>query len=443
MRILIRDVTAITLDESGRILNNVDIAIDGAQIAAVGEAPPHFVPDEVVDGRERVALPGFFNAHAHVAMTLERGFAEDLPFDRWLNEKIWVAESALEEEDVYWGAALACCESIRSGTVGFADHYFWMAQVARAVEEAGMKANLAWCQFGAEAVKEVGGITLEDTLQFVRDWHGAASGRIRCSVGPHSPYMCPTPFLERTRDEARALGVGLHLHVAESQEQVENSLRAHGKSPVVYLNDLGLFDLSTPTLAAHCIAVDDRDIAIIAEKGVSVAHAPKTYLKLAMGVAPLPRMLDAGVHVAMGTDGPASSSDLNLLEQMRIAGLYHKNALGLPEALPNTQLLRLATQAGARALGFEGSGVLAPGHCADLVLFDTRAPHWFPRHNLAAGVVYTAHPSDISHVFVDGKCLLREGELLTLDEERIRYEAERRAFRMVGTPMRQMRAYSA
>ncbi len=439
MNILIQNVTAVTLDDEDRILHDVDIAIEGRTISALGETSEGFVADEVIDGREKVALPGFFNAHTHAAMTLERGWAEDLPFDRWLNEKIWVAESALEEEDVYWGAALACCEMVRAGIVGFADHYFWMDQVARAVEEAGLKAHLAWCQFGIGAEHEVGGITLDDTARFVREWHGAAEGRIRCALGPHSPYMCPPAFLSQVVETALELGVGVHLHVSESQEQVANSLTTYGRTPVAHLAALGVFDL--PSIAAHCIVVDDEDIAILVRKGVHVAHTPKTYLRLAMGVAPLPRLLDGGVNVALGTDGPASNSDLNMLEVLRITGLYHKNALGRPEVLPRTQILRLATQAGARALGFASSGVLAPGYSADIVLFDTCAPHWFPRHDLAAGIVYAAHPSDVSHVIVDGRILMRDGELLGLDEEHIRYEAERRAFRMVGTPMRQVRAY--
>jgi 5-methylthioadenosine/S-adenosylhomocysteine deaminase len=437
--LLIKNTTAITLDDEDRILRDVDIAIEGRTIAAVGQAPAGFAADEVIDGRERVALPGFFNAHTHAAMTLERGWAEDLPFDRWLNEKIWVAESALEEEDVYWGAALACCEMAHAGVVGFADHYFWMDQVARAVEEAGLKANLAWCQFGIGAEHEVGGVTLEDTLRFVRDWHGEADGRIRCALGPHSPYMCPTTFLRQVVEAARDLDVGIHLHVSESQEQVDKSLADHGATPIAHLANLGVFDV--PATAAHCNVVSDADVAILAEKGVHVAHTPKTYLTLAMAMPPLPRLLAGGVDVALGTDGPASNSDLNMLEVLRITGLYHKHALGQPDALPRTQLLRLATQAGARALGFARSGVLAPGRPADLLLLDTRAPHWFPRHDLAAGVVYAAHPSDVSHVVVDGRLVLRDGELLTLDEARIRYEAERRAFRMVGTPMRQVRAY--
>ena len=439
MRTLIRDVTAITLDGEDRILPGADIAVDGPSILAVGTIPEGFNPERIIDGREHIALPGFFNAHSHAAMTLERGWAEDLAFDRWLNEKIWVAESALQEEDVYWGAALACCEMIRSGTVAFADHYFYMNHVARAVEEGGMKAHLAWTQFGTGANQEVGGITLDDTTRFVRDWHQAAAGRIRCSMGPHSPYMCPPDFLRRTVEAAHNLGVGVHLHVAESQDQVDNSVETYGKTPVAHLESLGVFDV--PTIAAHCIAVDQDDLRILAAKGVHVAHAPKTYLKLAMGMAPLPAFVENGVPVALATDGPASNSDLNLLEVLRIAGLYHKNALGKPDALPRTELLRLATRAGARAMGFEDSGVLAPGHSADLILLDTSAAHWFPRHDVAAGVVYAAHPSDVTHVFVDGKLLLDDGELLTLDEDRIRYEAERRAFRMVGTPMHQVREY--
>jgi 5-methylthioadenosine/S-adenosylhomocysteine deaminase len=439
MSTLIKNVTAITLDDDDRILRGAAIALEGAEIVAVGESPQAFEPDQVIDGRERVALPGFFNAHCHAAMTLERGWAEDLPFDRWLNERIWTAESALEEEDVFWGAALACCEMIRAGIVAFADHYFWMDQVGRAVEEAGMKAHLAWAQFGTGADQEVGGVTLDDTIGFVRQWHGAADGRIHCGMGPHSPYMCPPAFLREVVEAARELEVGIHIHVSESQEQVDNSLAAHGRTPVAHLDALGVFD--GPAIAAHCIVVDDDDLEILAEKGVSVAHTPKTYLKLAMGVAPLPRFLDHDVHAALGTDGPASNSDLNMLEVLRLTGLYQKNALGKPEALPRTTLLRLATQAGARAMGFDRSGVLAPGRPADLILLDTSGPHWFPRHDLAAGVVYAAHPSDVTHVFVDGEMILRDGELTRLDEERIRYEAERRAFRMVGTPMERMRAY--
>jgi len=441
MPTLIRNVTAITLDDQNPILRHVDIALQDQRILVVGQAPPEFTPDEVVDGREMVALPAFFNAHTHAAMTLERGWAEDLPFERWLNEKIWVAESALEEEDVYWGAALACCEMIRAGIAGFADHYFWMDQVARAVEQSGMKALLAWCHFGIGTEHELGHKTFDDTVAFVERWNQAADGRIRTTMGPHSLYMDPPDVLRRFVDQAHRVGVGAHFHLSESQEQLDNSLASHGLTPVAHAASLGLLDLPAPTLVAHCNAVTDDDLALLAEKGTWVAHTPKTYQKLAMQMPPVARMVAHGVNLALGTDGPASNSDLNLLEVMRVTGLVQKEAQRDPEAMPRTHLLRLATQAPARAMGFDRSGVLEPGRPADLILLDTTAAHWIPRHDPLAGIVYTAHPGDVAYVWADGKLLYRRGEYLTLDLERIRWEAERRAFRMVGKPMESMREY--
>jgi 5-methylthioadenosine/S-adenosylhomocysteine deaminase len=441
MRTLIRNASAIILDEEDRILQDVEIALEGNRIAAVGQAQTDFFPDEVVDAREMVALPAFFNAHTHAAMTLERGWAEDLPFERWLNEKIWVAESALQEEDVYWGAALACCEMIRAGVVGFADHYFWMDQTARAVEESGMKALLAWCHFGTGAEREVGRKTFEETVAFVERWKGAADGRIRTTMGPHSPYMDPPEVLRRFVEEAHRVGVGAHFHLSESQAQFEDSISRHGKTPVAHVASLGLLDLPQPTLAAHCNLVTQEDVDLLAEKGVWVAHAPKTYQKLAMEMPPVAQMLERGVKLALATDGPASNSDLNMIEVMRITGLLQKAARKDSQAMPRTLLLRLATQAPAGALGFHGSGLLAPGRPADLILIDTRAAHWVPRHDLASGVVYASHPGDVAYVWADGRLLYRRGEYLTLDMERIRWEAERRAFRLVGKPMRSMREY--
>ncbi len=441
MRTLIRNVTAITLDEEDRILQDAEIAIEDKSIVSVGQALPEFSPDEVIDGREMVALPALFNAHTHAAMTLERGWAEDLPFERWLNEKIWVAESALEEEDVYWGAALATAEMIGAGIVGFGDHYFWMDQVARAVQESGMKAHLAWCHFGIGTEHELGQKTFEETVAFVERWKGAAEGRIRTAMGPHSPYMDPPGVLRRFAEEAHRVGVGAHFHLSESQEQLDDAIARYGVTPVAHVASLGLLDLPEPTLVAHCNVVTQDDSRLLAEKGAWVAHTPKTYQKLAMAMPPIVDMLEHGVNVALGTDGPASNSDLNMLEVMRVTGLYQKGAQTDPEAMPRMLLLRLATQAPAKALGFDRSGVLTPGRAADLILLDTTAPHWIPRHDLLAGVVYASHPGDVVYVWADGRLLYRRGEYLTLDVERIRWEAEQRAFRMVGEPMRSMREY--
>ena len=231
-KLAIAHADILTLDQEQRILKNTTIAIDGERIVALGELPADFVPDETIDATNHVALPGFFNAHTHTAMTLLRGSAEDLTLERWFNEGIWRTESALREEDVYWGTALAACEMIRSGTVGFADHYFWMHQSARIVQESGMKAQLAWCVFGSDFAAEMGPTTLELTSDFVAEFQNSAGGRIKTMLGPHSPYIGNRPFLENAANVARKLGVGCHIHVSESQGQVDNSYKQHGKSPV-------------------------------------------------------------------------------------------------------------------------------------------------------------------------------------------------------------------
>ncbi|HLF02149.1 MAG TPA: amidohydrolase [Anaerolineales bacterium] len=440
MSILIKNCDIVTLDAHGTILRNSNIALEGKIIKAVGDLPPDFKPDEIIDGYNHAALPGFFNAHCHAAMTFERGWAEDLPFPRWLNEKIWVAESALTPDDVYWGAALAACEMLRSGTVAFNDHYFYMDRVAEVVEQSGMKATLTWCVFGLGDDKEVG-TNLDGTLGFIDRWQGAGDGRLRAVLGPHSPYVCPPDFLRRVATLAAERNLPIHLHVAESQEQVDNSLQAYGKTPAAHLESLGIFDHRAGCMAAHCLIMTDADLDILARHNVSVAHTPITYMKLAMGVNNLSRFIKRGINIAIGTDGPGSNSDLDMPAQIRQTAILQKHEQRDPEAIPGDTALRMATQNGAKAMGFANSGVIVPGHAADLTLFDFDKPHLYPRHNLVANLVHSAKGSDVSHVIVDGKLLYRDGELLTLDEEKIKAEAERHAFRMVGSEMRSVREY--
>lgn len=440
-RILIENADVLTLDGDNRVLLKTDLAIDGKTIVAIGRVPADFVADEKIDARNHVALPGFFNAHTHAAMTLQRGFAEDLDIVRWFNERIWMMESALTEEDVYWGAALAACEMIRSGTVAFADHYFWMPQVARVVAESGMKALLGWCVFGSDFATEMGPTTLERTADFVAEFQDSADGRVKTILAPHSPYISSARFLERTADWARRLGVGCHIHVAETREQLQRSLREHGKTPVRYLADLGIFD--NPSIAAHAIHITDEDVEILRDKDATVVQCVKTHMKLAMGTTRVPDLLRAGVNVALGTDGPPSNNDLDMLEVTRLAALVQKHDRQDATLLPSLQVLKLATQNGARAVGFGNSGVLKEGADADLILVDMNRPHLVPRHDLAANIVHSARGGDVAYVIVDGKILLRRGELTTLDEERIKREAEARALRMASSNLKQTQSYQA
>ena len=436
--LLIKNVDIIPLDEKGTVLRNSALAIEGKTIRAVGDIPGDFVPDEIVDGYNHVALPGFFNAHCHAPMTYERGWAEDLPFDRWLNEKIWVAEAALTPDDVYWGAALAACEMIRGGVVAFNDHYFYMDRVAEIVRDSGMKAGLTWCVFGIGDNREVG-TNLEGTLEFIARWQGQADGRLQLLLGPHSPYICPPDFLKRIAEIASLENLTVHLHVSESQEQVKNSLQAHGKTPVAHLEALGIFDGNC--IAAHCLAVSDEDLDILARHLVTVAHTPITYMKLAMGVNDLSRFTARSIPIALGTDGPGSNADMDMLAVIRQTVILQKHEQRNPEAVPGDTALRMACLNGARAMGFPGSGRLAPGKAADLILIDTDKPHLLPRHDLVANIVHAAKASDVTHTMVDGQWLYREGELLTLDEAKIKAEAERGAFKLVGREMWNVREY--
>jgi len=438
VNLLIKNADILTLNETSDVLRRTDIAIQDGRIHAIGAIPTDFIPADVIDAMDHVVTPGFFNGHTHAAMTFERGWADDLPFDRWLNEKIWVAESALTREDVRWGAYLAAAEMIRSGTVGFADHYFYMNEVAQVAEEAGLRATLAWCVFGMGAGTEIGK-GLEESIDFVQHWQGAAGGRIRTVLGPHSPYACPTDFLITVAEKAAQLGVGIHIHLSEFRDQLQGSLAKHGVTPVRYLERLGILD--QPTIAGHAIWITPDDMDILQSKRVSVVQCPNCHMKLGMGVTPVPELLARGVNVALGTDGPGSNNDLDMLEEARLATLLQKSHRMDPTILPAETALRLATQGGAQAMGFPESGVVAPGRSADLLLYDFRRPHLRPRHNLLSNIMYSAKSPDISHVIVAGRVLMRDGALTTLDEERILYEAERRAWRMVKQDMRIVRAY--
>lgn len=437
-RLLIKNADVITLNEAGDVLPGTDVAIAGEHILAVGETPPNFVPTRTIDATDHVVLPGFWNTHTHAPMAYMRGWADDISIERWFNERVWRVESALTAEDVRWSAYLAAAEMIRAGTAGFADHYFYMDEVAEVVVESGLKANLAWTIFGHGSGEGMDP-RLEQAVTFAQRWQGGADGRIITWLGPHSPYLCDTAFLRRVIEVATELDVGLHIHVAETLEQTQASLAEHGLSPVAYLDSLGFF--SRPTIAAHCIGTDQTDIEILAARGVSVAQATGCYMKLGMGVPPLPQMLAAGVNVGLATDGEGSNNDLDLLQEAQLTSLLHKSHTRDATILPGDTVLRLATQGGARAVGFPESGVIAPGRPADLILFDFCKPHLRPRHDLVSNLVYAAKSPDISHVIVNGKVLLDNGVLTTLDEERILYEAEHRAWNLVGREFRNLRAY--
>ncbi|MEW6182751.1 MAG: amidohydrolase [Bacillota bacterium] len=432
MDTLIKGVV-IPVTGSMEVIRDGALAVRDGEILYTGPAsgvPAGFEADKVIGGPEMAVLPGFVNAHTHAAMTLFRGYADDLPLMRWLSEAIWPLEERLEAGDVYWGTMLACAEMLLGGTTTFADMYFFMDDVARAVEQSGIRACLSR---GLIGLNPNASEALAENRELVVKWHGKAGGRITCMFGPHAPYTCPPEYLEKVIAAAKELGVGMHIHVSETRDETVQIFEKYGCSPVALLAKVGLLDL--PVLAAHCVHLSPGDIDVLAEKGTTVAHNPESNMKLASGVAPVTRLLDAGVTVGLGTDGAASNNNLDMLEEMRSAALLQKVANGDPEALPSYRALEMATIGGARALGLQNRiGTLEPGKGADVVIIDLRRPHFYPPHDVMAHIVYAAQAGDVHTVLVDGKIVVEAGRVLTLDPDAVMGNARRCALRLVGSP---------
>lgn len=421
-KILIKNAAVLTPEQ---YLPACDLAIEGNTITAVGSAPPTWQADRVIDGTGRLVTPGFVNTHTHAAMTLFRSYADDMPLMTWLKTKIWPIESQLTADDVYWGTMLSMVEMIRSGTTTFADMYFYMDSTARAAAEVGMRAVLAR---GLAGTSPTGQQALAESEQLYRDWQHGADGRITVMLGPHAPYTCPPAYLRQVADLAEKLTIPIHIHLSETAQEVADCQRQYGCSPVVLLQRVGL--LQYPVLAAHCVHLNTADIALLQERQVSVAHNPGSNLKLASGIAPVPALLTAGVNVALGTDGAASNNNLDMLEEMRLTALIHKGQTGDPMAVPAQQALVMATVAGAQALHLPQVGRIAPGWRADVVLWDMQGAHWYPRTDQCSLLVYAAQPHDVHTVIIDGKIVLDDRELTTIDEEMVLCRAQGCAARL-------------
>jgi 5-methylthioadenosine/S-adenosylhomocysteine deaminase len=326
---------------------------------------------------------------------------------------MWPLEANLTADDVYWGMQLGMAEMIEAGVTAVADHYFHMDRAAEAVERAGTRAALGWAVFGDQ-----GSAGVERTASFARDYDGAAGGRITTWLAPHAPYTCDDAFLASVAQEAERLDLGIHIHVAETAGQTEASLDAHGKTPIQVLAETGVLD--RPSILAHCCGVTPQDIELMAERPCGVAHAPKTYLKLAMGAAPVLALREAGVAVGLATDGPVSNNTLDVLESLRLMAMVAKHSSGDPRDLTIGQALTIATRESAQVYGLpDDLGHLAPGFLADLILVDLGAPHNQPPHNPAANLVYSVRASDVQTVICDGRVVMRDRELKTLDKAEI------------------------
>lgn len=430
---LITDGCVICLDEEDSVFNPGYVAVHDGKItgAGPGDPPEVFVQRarEIVKATGCVVLPGLVNAHTHAAMTIFRGIADDLPLMEWLQNHIFPAESKLTEEWVYWGTLLGCAEMIAGGITCFCDMYLFERAVAKAAHESGMRALVGEVLYDFPSPNygpPEKGILYTENL--IKEWQGHE--RIRIAVEPHAIYTCSPELLLKCRDLANRFNVPLVIHLSETREEVEKCLSEYGCTPIEHLNKLAV--LNGPTIAAHCVHLTDEDINILREKGVYVVHNPQSNLKLASGVAPIPKLLSSRVKVALGTDGPASNNDLDMFSEMDTCAKLHKAVSGDPTVLSAKDVLSLATRNGAEALGFEKLGRIKAGFYADLVIVDFRKPHLTPCYDPVSHLVYAARSSDVKDVMINGRWVFREGEHITLDLEKISYHVKRIASQIKG-----------
>ena len=407
-------------------VERADVLVDGSVgvVEAVGDPDDLPAADATLDATDGLVMPGLVNAHTHVAMTLLRGYADDKPLDRWLQEDVWPVEGVLEPEDVRAGARLGVLEMIRSGTTAFADMYFHMEQVADVVAEAGLRARLGHGVVTVGKDDDAARADFEESLDVARDLDGAADGRVRTMVAPHSLTTVGTDYLDEFIPRAREAGVPVHLHANETRDEVEPLVEAHDRRPLAYARDHGL--LEPEDFLAHGVHLDGSEVGLLAETGAGVVHCPASNMKLASGMAPVQRLLDAGVPVALGTDGAASNNDLSMFDELRDAAMLGKLAADDASAVPAAAAVRMATAGGAAVLDLPG-GRVEPGAAADLAVVGLDAAHLTPRHDPVSHLAYAASGHDVRHTVCDGRVLMRDREVLALDPEATKREATRRS----------------
>jgi 5-methylthioadenosine/S-adenosylhomocysteine deaminase len=425
--LLLTNATVLTMDDVYRTLLPGVVAITGNSIVGVGTAADEWRATETIDCGGLVLMPGLVNAHTHAPMTLLRGLADDLRLDVWLLGYMMPVEREFVNPDfVRLGTSMACAEMIRSGVTAFADMYYFEADVAAAAAQAGLRAVC-----GQTVLKfptpDAG--SYEDSLaaarQFILDWKGHPL--IVPAVSPHAPYTCTPEILQACAALAQEFDVPLHTHISETLLEVENSRRDYGMPVVPWVKRQNLLDAKV--LAAHCVHIDDGEIRSLQHAGAGVAHCPSSNLKLASGVAPVVQMLKAGVNLGIGTDGPASNNDMDMFAEMHLAAILAKGISGDPTVLPARQALAMATRLGARALHIGHlTGSLEVGKRADLALVDVKALHNSPAfardpNGIYSQLVYAAKSTDVVSVMVDGKWVMRDHRLLTVDEKDIRLAA--------------------
>ena len=398
-------------------------------ISGIDAEPSGFRADNTIDGKDRLVIPGLVNAHTHSYMAPLRNIADDMPFMDWLLKGVNPVEDRMTPEDAYWGAMLAMAEMIRCGTTSFNDQQMHIHQTTRAAMESGMRAVICRGLVGDKYDRDDSRI--QEALEEMED--GRKCDRITFRLGPHAPYSCGPEYLRCVADIAKEKGLGIHIHLAESVTEVENLQKDQHCTPIEYAEKAGCFDV--PCIAAHCVQITDNDIQILKKHNVSVVTNPASNMKLGNGFAPVKKMLDAGINVALGTDGAASNNSLNMFHEMSLLTLIHKGTGKTPVCIGADEAMRIATVNGAKAIGLGGiTGEIKAGKKADLAILDINTPSMMPHNNLLSSLCYSANGSEVDTVIINGRIVMQGRELKTIDLEKVYYEIDRMSERLgIGT----------
>ncbi len=413
------------LDENFDYRENMYVGVEHGKIDYIGpKKPPHDYGEEY-DGRNRLLMPGFFNAHAHSPMALLRGYAENMKLQDWLYKSVFPFEAKLNSNAVYWGTLLCMAESLRNGIVSTSDMYYFMTDMGKAVLDSGCKANISRAIVSIDGSEDFDHYpSVEELKVAVKVYNGAADGRIKIDASLHAEYTSNQNVAMKLADLTKELGINMQVHIAETRAEKEECKERHeGRTPVQYLADCGILD--PLTTAAHCVWLDDGDYQILRDKQVTVATNPCSNLKLASGICDVARLLKEGVSVAVGTDSVSSNNSLDFLQEIKTMALISKVKANDPTVVTPKEAIYAATRAGALAQGRLDTGLLKQGYKADLIVMRTDVPNMHPVHNMLNNVVYSASSGDIVMTMVDGNVLYRDGEYKTIDVEQAVAESEK------------------
>ncbi|OFX49882.1 MAG: hypothetical protein A2046_16195 [Bacteroidetes bacterium GWA2_30_7] len=418
--IIIKNALILTQDSTKRIIENGVIVILNSKIVEIGnnDLTEKYSAKEIIDATDKLVMPGLINTHTHAAMTILRGVADDLPLLEWLYKHIFPLEAKyVNAENVTLGTQLAVLEMIHSGTTTFNDMYFYEDEVAQVCKSIGMRAVLteSLIDFPVPNSK-----TPQDGLKYSENLINKYlnDSLITIGIAAHSPYTCSPWLLQESKKLADKYNVPYNIHLSETKWEVDTIQKTYNLTPVGYLDSLKV--LSENVIGAHCVHLSDSDIQTIANKGVGVAHNPQCNLKISSGVAPIPELLKAHAQVGLGTDGVVSNNDLNMFEEMNTAAIIHKYTHNEPTVMNATEVVDIATIGGAKALGLDKKiGSLEVGKLADLIIIDLNKPHLIPLYNIYSQIVYSVDGSDVETVIINGKIIMKENKIITIDEKEV------------------------